>query len=35
MGNTVIVSAGGPFTGPPLTAKPGGGNPQVVAYTVG
>src|SRR5580693_2388196 len=34
MGNTVIVSAGGPFTGPPLTAKPGGGNPQVVAYTV-
>ena len=34
-GNTVIVSAGGPLTGPPLTGKSGGsGNPQVVAYTV-
>ena len=33
-GNTVIVSAGDPFTGPPLTRQPGGGQPQVVAYTV-
>jgi outer membrane protein assembly factor BamB len=34
-GNTVIVSAGGPFTGPPLTGQSGGGSkPQVVAYTV-
>ena len=33
-GNTVIVSAGGPLTGPPLTGQPGGGNAQVVAYTV-
>ena len=35
MGNTVIVSAGGPLTGPPLTGQSGGGGkPQVVAYTV-
>ena len=34
-GNTVIVSAGGPFTGPPLTGPSGGGGKaQVVAYTV-
>jgi alcohol dehydrogenase (cytochrome c) len=33
-GNTVIVSAGGPFTGPPLTGQSSGGKPQVVAYTV-
>ena len=33
-GNTVIVSAGGPLTGPPLTGQPGGGKSQVVAYTV-
>ena len=33
-GNTVIVSAGGPLTGPPLTPQSGGGKPQVVAYTV-
>ena len=34
-GNTVIVSAGGPLTGPPLTGQSGGGGkPQVVAYTV-
>ena len=33
-GNTVIVAAGGPLTGPPLTAKSGGGKPQIVAYTV-
>ena len=33
-GNTVIVSAGDPFTGPPLTGQSGGGKPQVVAYTV-
>jgi outer membrane protein assembly factor BamB len=34
-GNTVIVSAGGPFTGPPLTGQSGGGgNAQIVAYTV-
>jgi len=33
-GNTVIVSAGGPLTGPPLTGKSAGGKPQVVAYTV-
>ncbi len=30
MGNTVIISAGGPLTG----KSGGGGNPQVVAYTV-
>ena len=34
-GNTVIVSAGGPLTGPPLTGQSSaGGKPQVVAYTV-
>ena len=33
-GNTVIVAAGGPLTGPPLTGQSGGGKPQVVAYTV-
>jgi alcohol dehydrogenase (cytochrome c) len=34
-GNTVIVSAGGPYTGPPLTGRPSSGSmPQVVAYTV-
>jgi alcohol dehydrogenase (cytochrome c) len=33
-GNTVIVSAGGPLTGPPLTQSGGGSKPQVVAYTV-
>ena len=33
-GNTVIVAAGDPYTGPPLTGKHGGGSPQVVAYTV-
>lgn len=34
-GNTVLVSAGDPFTGPPLTHSPGAGSkPQVVAYTV-
>jgi hypothetical protein len=34
-GNTVIVSAGGPLTGPPLTGQSGGGGkPQIVAYTV-
>jgi glucose dehydrogenase len=33
-GNTVIVSSGGPLTGPPLAGKSAGGKPQVVAYTV-
>ena len=33
-GNTVIVPAGGPLTGPPLTAHSGGGKSMVVAYTV-
>jgi alcohol dehydrogenase (cytochrome c) len=34
-GNTVIVSAGDPYTGSALDARLGGnGKPQVVAYTV-
>ena len=34
-GNTVIVSAGGPFTGAVVGGRVGGGgNPQIVAYTV-
>ena len=33
-GNMVLVSAGAPFTGPPLTSAKGGTTAQIVAYTV-